>query len=165
MASKLHQFSGKTLAPGKYEGRDRRAAQRIRRDLLFRFSALLLALLTLAAVIFAGINYSAERTKETKNPTTVDGVWWVETGIIQAQSVLQGSPADKAGLRTGDRILKVNGEKIATAGEWKALLSNAGAGSKVTYVLVHDGIQGEREVELAAPGLTEDIFKPAKNGG
>ena len=115
MASKLHQFSEKTLAPGKYEGRDCLAAQRMRRDFLFRFSALLLALLTLAAVIFAGFNYSAERTKETKNPTPFDGVWWVETGILQAQSVLQGSPADKAGIRSGDRIVTLNGQKITSA--------------------------------------------------
>ncbi|HEV2961276.1 MAG TPA: ATP-binding protein [Candidatus Angelobacter sp.] len=165
MASELLQSPGKTPAFSRHGGRDRLAAQRMRRDFLFRFSALLLALLTLAAVIFAVINYSAERTKETKNPTPVDGVWWVETGIIQAQSVLQGSPADKAGLRTGDRILSINGEKITTAGEWKTLLSNAGPGSKVTYVLVHDGVKGETSIELPAPSQAADLFSPSKNGG
>src|SRR5205807_855014 len=117
------------------------------RDFQFRFSALILALLTLAAVIFAGINY----WKEAQNPIADDGVWWVETGIIQAQSVLQGSPADKAGFRTGDRLLTINGQKVAAVSELKALLSNAPARSEVKYHLARRGAQDEIAAALAAP--------------
>src|ERR1700694_1230123 len=109
MASKFLQSTEKTSAFSKDEGRDRLAAQRMRRDFQFRFLSLLLALLTLAAVIFGGINY----WKEAQNPIAEDGAWWIETGIIQARNVLQGSPAYKVGIRAGDRILAVNSQEIA----------------------------------------------------
>ncbi|HEV3041791.1 MAG TPA: ATP-binding protein [Candidatus Angelobacter sp.] len=137
----------------------------MRRDSLFRFSALLLAVWTLNAVIFAGFNYSAERTKEAKNPTPVDGVWWVEAGIVQAESVLLDSPADKALVRPGDRILAINGQKITEAGDWKTPLSNASAGSKLTYDLQRQGTKAPIKVELPAPAQVTEFFNPARNGG
>ncbi|HEV2988310.1 MAG TPA: ATP-binding protein [Candidatus Angelobacter sp.] len=165
MASKLHQSPGRTLVFIKREGKDRLAAQRMRRDFLFRFSALLLAFLTLAAVIFAGINYWSERNKEAKNPTPEDGVWWVEAGIVQAQSVLLDSPADKARVHQGDRILTINGQRITEVGDWRAPLSNVPAGSKITYVLQRKGTENPIAVELPAPAEVTDFFNPAKNGG
>jgi PAS domain S-box-containing protein len=163
MASKLLQSTEKTPAFSKYGGRDRLAAQRMRRDFQLRFSALLLALLTLAAGIFAGINY----WKEAQNPIADDGVWWVETGIIQAQSILQGRPAYKAGIRLGDRILAVNDQRIATVSELRELLCNAAAGSAVKYGLGREGAKGVTTAELAAPSQAScaHVLDPLKNGG
>jgi len=165
MASQLLQSTDKTLAFSRHEGRDSLAAQRMRKDFLFRFSALFLALLTLAAIIFAGINYFKERTKEAHSPTPFDGVSWVETGMVQAQSVLEGSAADKAGIHAGDRIVSINGQSITTAQRWKALLNTASADSKIIYKLSHKGTQGELTVELAPPNQRTDFFNPIKNGG
>ena len=45
-------------------------------------------------------------------------------------------PADKAGLRTGDRILKVNGEDVQDlAGLWRAVWASGPAGSDVQVSL------------------------------
>ncbi len=165
MASQLLQSTDKTLAFSRHEGRDRLAAQRMRKDFLFRFSALFLALLTLAAIIFGGINYFKERTKEAQAPTPFDGVSWVETGIIQAQSVLQGSAADKAGIQAGDQIVSINGQSITTAQRWKALLNGVGGDSKITYKLSRKGAQGEVTAEFAAPDRRTSFFNPLKNGG
>jgi len=48
--------------------------RRMNRDFQIRFTAILLALLTTAAVVYAGYNFSAERQFQVPN----DGVWWVE---------------------------------------------------------------------------------------
>ena len=45
-------------------------------------------------------------------------------------------PADKAGLRTGDRILAVNGEEVSDlAGLWRAVWATGPAGSDVRVSL------------------------------
>ncbi len=54
------------------------------KDLQSRFFAVLLALLSVAAVVFAGINFQKDR----EYSTPYDGVWWVEDGgHLRAQRV------------------------------------------------------------------------------
>jgi serine protease Do len=55
-------------------------------------------------------------------------------------------PADKAGLKTGDVIRKVNGQPIVASGDLPALIGGAAPGDKVTLELWR---QGKRE-ELTA---------------
>ena len=59
-----------------------------------RFTAILLTLLTVAAILFAGFNYRIE------HQTTVpdDGAWWMErNGQLVADRLEQGGPAERAG--------------------------------------------------------------------
>jgi two-component system NtrC family sensor kinase len=64
-----------------------------------------LALLTLAAVVLAIVNFHQEQGFQ--QPT--DGVWWVEaTGALKAQRVPAESAGERAGIRTGDLLLSVN---------------------------------------------------------
>src|SRR5579864_409863 len=99
MASDLHQKPVKATVPGTSES-DRLATQRMRKDFQFRFSALVLAFVTLAAVIFAGINV----WKEGQNPLPDDGVFWLENGdALQAQRVNVGGAGDVAGIKPGDK--------------------------------------------------------------
>ena len=57
-----------------------------------------------------------------------------------------GGPADKAGLKTGDVIRKVNGQTIVASGDLPALIGQATPGEKVTLEVWR---QGKRE-ELSA---------------
>ena len=57
-----------------------------------------------------------------------------------------GSPADKAGLMTGDVIRKVNGQPIIASGDLPALIGQSTPGEKVTLEIWR---QGQRE-ELSA---------------
>ena len=64
------------------------------RDLQTRFFAVFLALLSVAAIAFAWINFQKER----ETLTAYDGVWWVEDGgHLRAQRV----DADGTGLGFG----------------------------------------------------------------
>src|ERR1700682_1315534 len=106
MASKLHYSGHKTSGTGN-AGKDRLlGTQQMRKDFLIRFSAIPLALLTLASIVFAVINFQ----KESQYPLSDDGVWWLESnGSILAQRLTPGGPGERAGFKVGDKLLAVDG--------------------------------------------------------
>jgi PAS domain S-box-containing protein len=102
-----------------------------------RSSALLLAVFTVAAAIFAGINFQKER--EFASP--VDGVWWVEQeGWLRAELVEPGSPGEKAGVKPDDILTAVNDQTVNTLAGLTRLMYKTGPWNKITYSLVRDEI-------------------------
>src|ERR1700756_3916916 len=105
MASQLLQSSQVPLASSLRPGTSRFGKQRMRKDSLVRFSAIVLALLTATTVVFAIINWQ----KESQYSTPADGVWWKEEGgALVAKGVIADGPGEKAGIKVGDRLLRVN---------------------------------------------------------
>src|SRR5450432_431512 len=79
--------------------------QRMRKDSLIRVSAVVLAVLTAATIAFAVINFQ----KENQFSSPEDGAWWVEKGgVLTAQCLTPGGPAEKAGIKVGDKLLSVS---------------------------------------------------------
>src|SRR5437763_16872421 len=77
------------------------APRPINREFQTRFSAVLLALLTVAAATLAGINFHKERQVEVP----YDGVWWIDNGgKISAQRVDAEGPGERAGIKQGDEL-------------------------------------------------------------
>ncbi len=75
------------------------------RTLQTRVVAVVLALLTVTACVFAALNLSQENTFQS--PT--DGVWWVEQhGALEAQRVPANSAGERAGIREGDLLVSIN---------------------------------------------------------
>src|SRR5215472_19345580 len=106
MAMHLLKSSHKTFAFGSKVGSE---TQRMRKDLQLRFSAVVLAFITLTAVIFAGINF----WKERQYPVPYDGAWWVESGDgLKAERLSQDGQAEKAGIKSGDRLVAINDQPI-----------------------------------------------------
>jgi len=85
-----------------------------------------------------------------------------QTGVLVV-SVVQGSPADKAGLRGsykpiriqnqdvligGDIIVGYNGQPVETMQDLLAFISQASPGDKVTLTVLRDGKEMEVEVTL-----------------
>ena len=64
-----------------------------------------------------------------------------------------GGPADKAGLKTGDVIRKVNGQPIVASGDLPALIGQSTPGEKVTLEVWR---QGKREELTAKLGDASD---------
>ena len=64
-------------------------------------------------------------------------------------SVTKGGAADKAGLKTGDVILAVNGQAIVTSGDLPALIGQAMPGQKATLDIWRDGKRETRVATLA----------------
>ncbi len=68
-------------------------------------------------------------------------------GALLAQ-VGHGSPADKAGLKSGDVVVKVNNQSIATAGELTRSVAAFAPGSRITLETIRDGKTRSSTVKL-----------------
>src|SRR5579863_6417728 len=74
-----------------------------------RFVAVLLFLLTVTAVVFAGFNFQAEQ----KVTSPDDGIQWTEKGgRLIADEVLPNSGGAKGGVKVGDELVAVNGQEV-----------------------------------------------------
>ena len=115
------------------------------REFEARFTAILLTLLTVAAILFAGFNYRIE------HQTTVpdDGAWWMErNGQLVADRLEQGGPAERAGIRRGDKVVSINGRSVDTAATVPRQLYYSGVYSKATYSLIRGSVPLDVEVVL-----------------
>ena len=139
----------KLLKPHRRRLSGRAAAlpvQPMNREFEARFTAILLALLTVAAMFFAGFNYRIEHQFAIPD----DGAWWTErNGHMVADRLEPNGPAERAGIRRGDQVLSVNGRTVDTAAEVTRQLYYSGVWSKATYSLVRGSVPLDVEVVLA----------------
>jgi PAS domain S-box-containing protein len=128
-------------------------------DFQLRFSAVLLGLLTVAAVIFAWLNFRQE--KQIAVP--YDGIWWVEqssagTSALEARRVQPDGPGDRAGIKAGDRLIAVGGSPIHNTAGLTRQLYRGGVYSKLVYSIGRNGVQ------LDAPVIPEPADKSLNDG-
>jgi two-component system, NtrC family, sensor kinase len=110
-----------------------------------RFVAVVLFLLTVAAVVFAGFNFQAER----KVTAPDDGVDWVEhNGRLLADQVEADGPGAKAGIKTGDELTAVNGQNVHNTAGLERQLYRTGIWSKAVYSLVRQSVPLDSDVIL-----------------
>jgi Do/DeqQ family serine protease len=81
------------------------------------------------------------------------------TGALVSQ-VVEGSPADKAGIRTGDVITAVNGQPVKSNSELRNTIGLLRVGDKVDIGLVRDG-KPVRVTAVIADSVTEASGAPA----
>lgn len=79
------------------------------------------------------------------NQFEMPGDTYVKSTPVQVASVVSGSPADKAGLRTGDSVLYLNGERVATT-TGLAAMTKQHAGQTVEIIYT----RGDRDVTTRA---------------
>src|SRR5579863_9529137 len=111
--------------------------QPMNRESQVRFLAVLLSLLTIAAVVFASFNFQKER--ESAAPD--DGVTWVEHGgHLVADRVEPNSPGLKAGIKPGDQLLSVNNQEVKTLPGLERQIYRTGVWSKAVYSLQRQSV-------------------------
>src|SRR5579863_10097747 len=111
--------------------------RRMNRDFQIRFTAILLALLTTAAVVYAGYNFQAENQFQVPD----DGVWWVEhQGRLTADRVEAGGAGTRAGVKVGDQLTAIDQHTVNTTAARTRELYRVGAWSKTTYSLVRQAV-------------------------
>ncbi len=97
--------------------------------------------------------YESEITPEMDPSTGIGkiGVYaWIDPVI---GSVVEGTPADKAGLREGDRILRANGKEIRHTVDFSALMGTPP--ETITFELLRGGKELTAEV---VPEMTEQGY-------
>src|SRR5271165_645501 len=136
VASKLHSDEGHVGADARVRQVQRPPAP-MARDLQTRFLAVILALLSVAAVIFAWINFQ----KESEFVAPYDGVWWVEDGShLRAERVDVDGPGQKAGIKKGDHLVAVDGRNVTDVGSFTRQLYRVGVWTKANYSLMRQGV-------------------------
>ena len=84
----------------------------------------------------------------------VIGISFGRTGLYTAEPVIEAvranSPAEKAGLAGGDRIVEIEGRRTARAAEVREEISRRYAGQTIRVVVLRDDKRIGREVELVA---------------
>ena len=86
----------------------------------------------------------------------------VKRGVLVA-SVMDGGPADKAGLKDGDVIVAVDGKKVTDVGKLRNHIAMKGARQTVELELVRG--KGTKTISLVTaelPDPDEPVVKPAK---
>lgn len=81
--------------------------------------------------------------------------------------VLDGSAADKAGIKAGDVITALNGQKISSFNELRAKIATSGAGKEVELTYLRDGKSNKVKVVLQSDGQTQvsvESLLPALQG-
>ena len=110
-----------------------------------RFVAVLLFLLTVAAVVFAGFNFE----KESQTAVPDDGVWWVEqNGHLIADRVDIHGQGAQAGVKANDELVAVNGQEVKSTPGLVRQLYATGVWHKATYSLVRDSVPLDSKVLL-----------------
>jgi PAS domain S-box-containing protein len=131
----------------------------MKQALQFRFSAIILLLLTVAAIIFAWLNFQQEKKIEVP----FDGVWWVEqhaddSGGLVAKRIEPGGPGDHAGIKQNDILVAVEGAPVHNVAALMRQLYRGGIYSKITYTVVRD------RVSLDVPLIPAEADKSLNDG-
>ncbi len=123
----------------------------MKQNLRVSLGAVVLALATLAAVIFAYINFQ----QRSKFELVDDGVAWLDTDHgVDAWKVSPGSSGARAGIRPGDRLVAIDSVPVARAVQVTMRLTRAGLWTQVRYKLARDG------QEFETPLVTAPAEKP-----
>ena len=125
------------------------------KDFQNRFVVVLLTLLTVAAVVFAGINLQ----KEQEFPVPYDGVWWLEhNGNLVADKVQPDGPGARAGIKSGDRVVAINQRTVKDSAQLQRELYHAGVWSRATYSLVRQSVPVDTDVVLVPTERSQNTW-------
>jgi PAS domain S-box-containing protein len=110
-----------------------------------RFVAVVLFLLTVTAVLFAGFNFQKER--EYAGPD--DGIWWVERdGHLVADRVDSNGQGAKAGIKPHDQLISVNGQEVRNTPGLERQLYATGVWHNASYSLLRESVTLDSKVLL-----------------
>jgi hypothetical protein len=80
----------------------------------------------------------------------------VDASGLMVQALVPGSPADRAGLRVGDRVRAANGHAIRTRPDWQAVGTNLRIDQPVHLVIERDA--QEHPIELVLPRVHQSYW-------
>ena len=102
-------------------------------------------------------------TIQQLTPDLASGLGLKENKGILISGVTPGGPADKAGLKSGDVILKLNGNDETDSNTLRNEIAAMGPGTDVTLTILRNGNQQEFHVKLAE--LTSENARETEQQG
>lgn len=77
----------------------------------------------------------------------------VQDKAMVVKSLVQSGPADRAGLRQGDRIIAINSKKVENADDVMAFLDEESIGRRAAVKIIRES--GTRELEVIPEELKD----------
>ena len=96
-------------------------------------------------------------------PDLASGLGLKDTRGVLVSGVQPGGPADKAGVRSGDVVLQINGKDVNDSNALRNDVASMGPGSDVTLLILRDGNQQEIHVKLGE--LSAENAEQQEQGG
>src|ERR1700751_2093823 len=120
----------------------------MRQNLRVRVGAVVLALATLAAIVFAWLNF----VQRSRYEQVDDGVAWSDGAVgVEAWKVAADSPASAAGIHSGDILLAINDVAVPRAASVANRLYRAGLWTQLRYKLSRNGEEFETRLITTPP--------------
>jgi len=96
---------------------------------------------------YLGVRYVLiNETIKTQNKLSVDYGAWIKKSSDNESAVLKDSPAEKAGIKEGDIILEIAGQKITQENTLSYYIGNYQVGEKASLKVLRDGQEVTLEV-------------------
>ncbi|HVR19410.1 MAG TPA: PDZ domain-containing protein, partial [Polyangiaceae bacterium] len=86
------------------------------------------------------------------------------SGVL-ISDVQPGSPAQKAGLKRGDVVVKIEGRSVETTGNFRNAIALGGSGKKVNIELYREGKLQTLAVALGEMPQDKTVTGPSTSGG
>jgi signal transduction histidine kinase len=124
-------------------------------ELRFQLSTAVLTILTVAAVVSAALNFQQQYRFRLPD----DGVTWVDRGRgVEAVHISADSNAARAGLRSGDILLKINGVPVEKAIHVTQVLAGIGSWYSADYLIARRGIEVKTKVYIGEAPLDRALL-------
>lgn len=89
-----------------------------------------------------------------------------EEGVVKVVSPIEGTPADKAGIKTGDLITAVNGESVMGLNLNDAVdLMRGPVGSEITITVVREGTPEPFDIKITRETITIEAVRSRLEDG
>ncbi|HXR04775.1 MAG TPA: Do family serine endopeptidase [Verrucomicrobiae bacterium] len=88
----------------------------------------------------------------------------VQNGAL-VSDVETNTPAQQAGIKSGDAIVEINGKKVPDANSLRLMVSDLAPGTKVAVKFIHDGHEKTVTVALAELPISTNQAGNDQNGG
>jgi peroxiredoxin len=124
--------------------------------------------IVVAALVGCGGGVALVPTDATAEPPLrVGGRPWLgvamdveaTAGAVKVRHVVRGSPADKAGIRASDRLLKVDGTRVASPTEVSRLVATHAPGEVTAIVFSREGKEQTARVTLAPFPTSDEMIR------
>ena len=124
----------------------------MQRSFQTRLTVVLLGLFTVAAIVFASINFNKESAFET--PT--DGVRWTEVGNgLLARVVPPDSPGERAGIKPGDLLVAAKDHPVNRVSSLVREWFLTGSYQRIDYILIRSTVRIDASVVLVDAGRSQ----------
>ncbi|HUE02847.1 MAG TPA: ATP-binding protein [Bryobacteraceae bacterium] len=131
-------------------------------ELKFQLSTAILTILTIAAAASAIINFQQQH----KFRLADDGAVWVDRGnSVEALHIDPDGPAAKAGLKDGDKVLRINGAATQKAIDVPQILAAVGSWNKADYTASRQGVEFKATVYIREEPLDPAVTYQYMVGG